>query len=136
MISDPSYRKPFFAAIGLHLFLVVMLLTESSSQRPVLTAETKNSPGVEQPIAVTPQTEIVKAVSVDNKQVMETVNRLKQEREQQKRAEINRQNELKRQAEAARQQRIKEQQQLARLKEEANRIAIARKKQAEEEKSV
>ncbi|MCW8443798.1 cell envelope integrity protein TolA [Fluoribacter gormanii] len=134
MISDPSYRKPFFAAIGLHLFLVVMLLTESSSQRPVLTAETKNSPGVEQPIAVTPQTEIVKAVSVDNKQVMETVNRLKQEREQQKRAEINRQNELKRQAEAARQQRIKEQQQLARLKEEANRIAIARKKQAEEEK--
>ncbi|HHF7365521.1 TPA: cell envelope integrity protein TolA [Legionella bozemanae] len=134
MISNPSYRKAFFAALGLHLFLIVMLLTDNSSQRPVLTAETKNTPGVDQPIAVTPQTEVVKAVSVDNKQVMETVNRLKQEREQQKKAEINRQNELKRQAEAARQQRIKEQQQLARLKEEANKIAIARKKQAEEEK--
>ncbi|KTC90221.1 cell envelope integrity protein TolA [Fluoribacter dumoffii] len=134
MISNPSYRKAFFAAIGLHLFLIVMLLTDNSSQRPVLTPETKNTPGVEQPIAVTPQPEVVKAVSVDNKEVMETVNRLKQEREQQKRAEINRQNELKRQAEAARQQRIKEQQQLARLKEEANKIAIARKKQAEEEK--
>ncbi len=134
MISNPSYRKAFFAAMGLHLFLIVMLLTDNSSQRPVLTAETKNTPGVEQPIAVTPQTEVVKAVSVDNKQVMETVNRLKQEREQQKRAEVNRQNELKRQAEAAKQQRIKEQQQLARLKEEANKIAIARKKQAEEEK--
>ncbi|KTC79466.1 cell envelope integrity protein TolA [Legionella cherrii] len=134
MISNPSYRKAFFAALGLHLFLIVMLLTDNSSQRPVLTAETKNTPGIEQPIAVTPQTEVVKAVSVDNKQVMETVNRLKQEREQQKRAEINRQNELKRQAEAARQQRIKEQQQIARLKEEANKIAIARKKQVEEEK--
>ncbi|MCW8496166.1 cell envelope integrity protein TolA [Fluoribacter dumoffii] len=134
MISNPSYRKAFFAAIGLHLFLIVMLLTDNSSQRPVLTPETKNTPRVEQPIAVTPQPEVVKAVSVDNKEVMETVNRLKQEREQQKRAEINRQNELKRQAEAARQQRIKEQQQLARLKEEANKIAIARKKQAEEEK--
>ena len=134
MISNPSYRKAFFAALGLHLFLIVMLLTDNSSQRPVLTAETKNTPGVDQPIAVTPQPEVVKAVSVDNKQVMETVNRLKQEREQQKRAEINRQNELKRQAEAAKQQRIKEQQQIARLKEEANKIAIARKKQAEEEK--
>jgi colicin import membrane protein len=134
MISNPSYRKAFLAAIGLHLFLIMMLLTDNSSQRPVLTAETKNTPGIEQPMAVTPQPEIVKAVSVDNKQVMETVNRLKQEREQQKRAEINRQNELKRQAEAVKQQRIKEQQQLARLKEETNRIAIARKKQAEEEK--
>lgn len=134
MISNPSYRKAFFAALGLHLFLIVMLLTDNSSQRPALTAETKNTPGAEQPIAVTPQTEVVKAVSVDNKQVMETINRLKQEREQQKKAEINRQNELKRQAEVARQQRIKEQQQLAQLKEEANKIAIVRKKQVEEEK--
>lgn len=134
MISNPSYRKPFLAALSLHLFLIVMLLVDNSSQRPVLTAEKKNIPGIDQPIEVTPQTEVVKAVSVDNKQVMETVNQLKQEREQQKRAEISRQNELKHQAEAARQQRIKEQQQLARLKEEANRIAIARKKQALEEK--
>lgn len=134
MINNPTYRKAFFAALGLHLFLIVMLLTDNSSQRPVLTPETKNTPGVDQPIAVSAQQEVVKAVSVDNKQVIETVNRLKQEREQQKRAEMNRQNELKRQAEAAKQQRIKEQQQLARLKEEANRIAIAHKKQAEEEK--
>lgn len=134
-MSTPSYRKAFFAAVGLHLFLIVMLLTDNSSQRPVLTAESKNSPGLEQPIAETmPQHEVVKAVSVDNKEVMETVNRLKQERAQQQRAEVNRQRELNRQAEAAKQQRVKEQQQLARLKEEANKIAIARKKQEEEEK--
>lgn len=134
MIGNSSYRRAFFAAIGLHLFLIVMLLSDNSTQRPVLTAESKNTPGMEQPIAVTPpQPEVVKAVSVDNQQVMETVNRLKQEREQQRRAEVNRQRELNRQAEMARQQRVKEQQELARLKEEANKIAIARKKQAEEE---
>lgn len=135
MISTPSYRKAFFVAIGLHLFLIVMLLSDNSGQRPVLTAESQNAPGMEQPIAVTtPQPEVVHAVSVDNQQVMETVNRLKQERQQQQRAEVNRQRELNRQVEVAKQQRVKEQQQLARLKEEANRIAIARKKQAEEEK--
>lgn len=134
-MNNPSYRNAFFISIGIHLFLIVMLLSDNSNQHPVLTAETKNIPGMEQPIAVTPpQQEIVKAVNVDNQQVMETVNRLKQEREQQKRAELNRQRELNRQAEAAKQQRIKEQQQLARLKEEANKIAIARKKQVEEEK--
>lgn len=135
MISTPSYRKAFFSAIGLHIFLVVMLLTDASStKRPVLTKEAKNTPGMEQPIAAAPQQEVVKAVSVDNKEIMETVNRLKQEREQKQNAEVSRQKELNRQVELAKQQRIKEQQNIAKLKEEANRIAISRKKQAEEEK--
>ena len=134
MINNPSYSKAFIAAISLHLFLIIMLLTDNNSnKRPVLMAGTQKNLQIEQPLPAS-QPEVVKAISVDNKQVMETVNRLKQQREQQKRAEINRQNELKRQAEAAKQQRIREQQQLARLKEEANKIAIARKKQAEEEK--
>ncbi|CEG57033.1 cell envelope integrity protein TolA [Legionella fallonii] len=134
MISTPSYRKAFYFALGLHLFLVVMLLTDNSASKPVLTMEAKNKPGMQQPIAATPQQEVVKAVSVDNKEVMETVNRLKQERAQKQRAEINRQRELDRQLQLAKQQRIKEQQNIAKLKEEANKIAIARKKQAEEEK--
>ncbi|MGC1182761.1 cell envelope integrity protein TolA [Legionella sp.] len=133
MISTPSYGKAFFLAIGLHLFLIVMLLSDNPSSRPVLIAESKNSPGIDQSIAVT-QPEIVKAISVDNKQVMDTVNRLKQEREQQQKAEVNRQRELNRQVEMAKQQRVSEQQQLAQLKEEAHKIAIARKKQIEEEK--
>lgn len=134
MLNSSSYRKAFFIAVSLHLFLVALLLSDNSSKRPVLTPETVNNPGVDQPLVVnTPQPEVVKAVSVDNQQVMETVNRLKEERLQQQRAEANHQRQLQRQAEAARQQRIKEQQQLARLKEEANKLAIARKKQAEEE---
>lgn len=134
MISTPSYRKALFSAIALHFFLVILLLTDSTTNRPVLTKESKNIPGMEQPVAATPQQEVVKAVAVDNKEIMETVNRLKQEREQQQKAEISRQNELKRQADAAKQQRIKEQRQLAKLKAEANRIAIERKKQDEEQK--
>ena len=134
MISTPSYKKAFFSALALHLFLIVMLLTDSSTSRPALTKETQNTPGMELLVAAAPQPEIVKAVSVDNKEIMETVNRLKQEREQKQRAELNRQKELNRQVELAKQQRIKEHQQIAKLKEEANKIAIARKKQAEEEK--
>lgn len=130
-----DYRNAFFMAIGIHILLVVMLFTESSSQRPVLVNEKQNTPGVEQPLANSaPQQELVKAVSVDNKEVMQTVERIKKEREQQRQAELNRQQELNRQLQNAKQQRIKEQQQLAKLKEEANKIAIARKKQAEEEK--
>ncbi|RUR13187.1 cell envelope integrity protein TolA [Legionella sp. km772] len=134
MISTPSYKKALFSAIALHAFLLVLLLTDTSSQRPVLTKEVKNSPGLDLPMASAAKPEIVKAVSIDNKEVMDTVNRLKQEREQQKQAELNRQRELNRQLEAAKQQRIQEQKQIAKLKEEANRIAIARKKQVEEEK--
>lgn len=134
MISTSSYRKAFYYAITLHLLIVVLLFTDNSSKRPVLTMEAKNTPGIEQPVVSTPPQEIVKAVSVDNNEVMKTVNRLKQERAQQIKAEMARQKQLNRQAELAKQQRIKEQQELARLKEEANKIAIARKKQVEEEK--
>lgn len=135
-MMSPSYKKALISALALHFCLVLLLLTDSSSKRPVLTEEAKNSPGMELPLASVAKSEpeIVKAVSVDNKEVMETVNRLKQEREQQKQAELNRQKELNRQFEQAKQQRLQEQKQLAKLKEEANRIAIARKKQAEEEK--
>ncbi|MDP3270204.1 MAG: cell envelope integrity protein TolA [Legionella sp.] len=135
MTITSGYRNAFISAISLHLFLIIMLLSDSSSERPVLTKEIQNTPGMEQPLAATtPQQEIVKAVSVDNKEIMETVNRIKQERAQQQKAEMNRQKELNHQVELAKQQRIKEQQQLAKLKEEANKIAIARKKQIEEEK--
>lgn len=135
MISSPGYRNAFITALTLHLLLLILLLTDSSSPRPVLTKETQHTPGAAQPIVVnTPPQEAIKAVSVDKKQIMETVQRLKQEREQEHQAEVNRQKELNRQAQAAKQQRIQEQQRIARLKDEANKIAIARKKQAEEEK--
>ncbi|TAL64949.1 MAG: cell envelope integrity protein TolA [Legionella sp.] len=132
MSSTPSYRKAFKFALILHVALIAVLMTESmTNKRPALTMEAKNTPGIEQPTAAQP--EIVKAVSVNSEEVMQTVNRLKQERVEQQRAEVNRQKELNRQVEQAKQQKVKEQQEIARLKQEANTIALARKKQVEEE---
>ena len=137
MMSDSSYRKAFFIAITFHVFLAVLLLIDTSShQRPVLTLEAKNEPSRALPVEHTDQAkeEIVKAVSLDNKEVMETVNRLKQERANQLKAEQTRQQTLAKQAEMARKARLQEQQHLAKLKQEAEKLAIARKKRIEEEK--
>jgi colicin import membrane protein len=134
MIVPSSYRKALYCALAFHLFFVFMLLSESSSKTPVLSLEAQNTPQADKHISAVPQPEVVRAVSVDNKELMETVNRLKHEQVQKQRTEQNRQKELNHQVELAKQQRIKEQQKVAQLKEEANRIAIARKKQAEEEK--
>lgn len=133
MMNPMTYKKSFFSALALHLFLIIVLVTDISSSRPTLVQEHTNTPGMDLPLASTPQ-QAVKAVSVDNDEIKKTVTRLKEEREQQKRAELQRQNELKHQAQAAKEQRLKEQQKIAKLQEEANKIAIARKKQVEEEK--
>lgn len=133
-MTQPSYKKAFYYALSLHAIIIALLLTDNSSKQATLTKEAITTPGISQPTPVTAEKEIVKAVSVDNKQVQETINKLKAEREQQKRAEQARQDNLRRQAEMAKQQRIKEQKEIARLKEEANRIAIEKKKQVEQEK--
>jgi colicin import membrane protein len=135
MIRIPhEFRKAFYASLGLHLGLFSLLGLETSSTQAVLTAENKNSPGsMQQPVRL-PQKEIIQAVSVDNKQLMQTVNRLKQEQQQRQQAQINQQKELARQVALAKQERLKEQQRIAQLKEEASKIAILRKKQALEEK--
>lgn len=137
MIFEESYRKSFFIALGLHLSLAIFLLIDTSSnQRPSMTVEARNNQ--EQSMAAVQKNkeeeQTVKAVTVDSSEVMDAVNRLKQERMQQARAEQSRQQQLDKQAEMARQERLKEQRQLAKLKDESEKLAIARKKQIEEEK--
>jgi len=136
VIVDQSYRKSFIAAVLFHLFLgLALLIDTTTNQRPVLTPEAKNEPSQALPVeSARPKDEVVKAVSVENREVMETVQRLKQERTKQLKAEQERQQALLKQAEMARKARLQEQQRLAKLKEEAEKIAIARKKQIEEEK--
>lgn len=126
IIRSRSYQVAFFAAIMFHLSVVFFLLSESHHERPVLKLEAKNEPGQMQPQPVeTP----IQAVSVNNQEVMETVNRLKQDRARQQRAEENRQRALTQQAELARKQRVAEQQHLAKLKSEAAQLALAHQKQ-------
>lgn len=129
-----NYRNAFIAALSLHILIAIMLCWESSSNKPpVLTATKKSEPSISQTMAMEPQQQAIKAVSVDSQEVMQTVNRLKEERAHQKQMEENRQRSLAQQAELARKQRIVEQQRIEKLKNEANKLAIAHKKQMEEE---
>ena len=134
MIQSQSYRNAFMAAIMLHLSLAMMLLFESKNEHPVLTAAARTEASPSLPMAaVAPEQQAIKAVSMDSQEVMDTVNHLKEERANQKRAEENRQHALEQQAESARKQRIAEQQRVEKLKSEAAKLAIAHKKQIEEE---
>lgn len=138
MIHDQSYRNAFIAALFFHCFLAFMLLAESSNTHPTLVKEVKNEPGelmaLDKPTQ--PKQDIVQAVSVDNKEIMETVNRIKNERAMQLKAEQSRQQALAKQATMAKMARQREQQQLAKLKAEAAKLAIAQKKQAIEEQKL
>jgi colicin import membrane protein len=137
MIEAPGYKKAFIIAIAMHIFLAFGLMMDpSTNKRPVLTPEANNQSGQLRPLELSdkPKPEVLKAVSVDNKKIMEAVNKLKNERAQKLKSEQARQQALAKQVEQARRERLMEQQKLAKLKEEAAKVAIARKKQIEEEK--
>lgn len=133
MMWSQSYRTAFIVAIVLHVLVALMLFMESSSEHPVLTAATHTEAAPTQPLAMAQSAPAIQAVSVDSKDVMETVHRLQEEKKQQQKAEANRQNRLKQQADMARKQRIAEQQRVEALKTEVAKLAIAHKKQMEEE---
>jgi colicin import membrane protein len=130
-----SYRKAFFIALTLHLLIGLLLIMESVNQRPVITSAMKNESSQALPIEKLnqPQVEIVKATSIDSQELMSMVNHLKRERDSQLKAEQARQQDLARQAEMARNARLQEQQRLIALKDEAEKLAIAQKKQMEKE---
>lgn len=129
-----SYRKSFFIALGLHVSLALLLVIDSFIQHPAAMIEAKSNQEAA-PMAQTqqPSDQVVKAVSVNSQEIMETVNHLKEERAAQLKAEQARQQELMQQAKKAQQARIQEQQRLEKLKKETEQLAIARKKQIEEE---
>ncbi|HBI22505.1 MAG TPA: cell envelope integrity protein TolA [Legionella sp.] len=137
MMQSRSYRIAFAFAILMHLSLVILLMSESHHDRPVLTAEARNEPGQSSPQPLTPaqpaQVEPLHAVSVDNQEVMKAVSRLKNERARIALAEQSRQRALTQQMELARQQRVKEQQRLESLKRETAALAIAQQKKRLEE---
>jgi colicin import membrane protein len=135
MMDTFSYRNAFITALGLHVFLAFLLLFESTHQRPVLMSsnELEMTQSESQPMEHPAQA--IKAVSVDNQEVMNTIQRLQEEKQAQRRAEEKRQQMLTKQADDARHQRIEEQQHLAKLKDEAAKLAITRQKQIVEEQN-
>jgi colicin import membrane protein len=134
MIYENSYRTAFGIAIAFHIFLAILLFADTSTQPPVMEIANKES-SQQLPVDMETQPEPIKATAVDSKEVLETVNRLKQERLEQKRAEENHQKALQLQAEKARQDRLAEQKKVEKLKDEASKLALAHEKQLAEEKA-
>lgn len=134
MTMPRSYRNAFVAALSFHVAIAFLLLFEAFHERPALTMTVQNDATESQPAAVAHEEQTIKAVSVDNQEVMEAVNRLKNERLRAAQAEAQKQNALAAQAALARKQRLEEQQRVNQLKKEAEKLAIAHEKQLAEEK--
>lgn len=137
MTMDSSLRIPFIAACALHLFIGIFLWVSPSNSPSVLREEAINEAGRSLPIAreAQPKPEIIKAVSMDEKEVLDTMNQLKEQRARQKQQELMHQQELQQKVEQAKQERLKEQQRLAQLKKEAEQLAIEHKKQIAQEQA-
>ena len=120
MYYDSSYRKAFVAALGVHFALILLLASPVSSQHSVMESEHK----------MTPSPEIVNAVSVNNNEVMQAVNRLKQARELKRQTERAHNQKLALQAELARKARTQEESRLAQIKAETAKIALAKQQLA------
>ncbi len=133
MFPSRSYKIAFLFAVGIHILVGIMLFSDPSSKRPVLELASDHQQTSPQPTEMMPQVDPIKAVSVDSQEVQEAVNRLKNERLQQKQAEEKRQRALTQQAEAAQKKRVEEQKRVEKLKNEAAKLAIAREKQLAEE---
>lgn len=129
------YQKAFLIALMIHLTIGVVLALDPSSERPVLVEESKNEMGEESKARadLAKKPDIVKAVSVDEKAVQETIERLKQAKLKTQQQEQAHQAALAREAQQAKQARLAEQKHLEMLKQEEDKIAIAHQKAVEEE---
>ena len=80
MMFSQSYKNSFFIAIVFHIMIAIMLLVESNNSHPVLTPSNQTEMSMAAPANNAPTEQAIKAVSVDNKEVMQTINRLKEEK--------------------------------------------------------
>ena len=130
MINLLNYKTAFITALTLHVLLALLLMMDPSTERPVLKAEARNEAPRSTDIAVKPEEQAIKAVSVSSEEVMAKVKQLQAERDHARAVETSRQRQIALQAEAARKQRVLEQKRLENLKAESAKLAIARKKEA------
>ncbi|GGI76963.1 cell envelope integrity protein TolA [Legionella impletisoli] len=134
MIEQRSYRVAFACAIAIHLVVVILLLSNPSSERPTLMLSAKNESALA-PKEPSLEEKAIKAASVDSQEVQETINKLKEERRQQKLSEERKQLALKKEAQEAKRQRLEEQKRVERLKEEAVKLAKEQQRKLAEEQN-
>lgn len=135
MRFDTTYRRSLWGSVILHVLIVASLLMELSSPSPVTHQDNQQLAGKSLPVSSQnlPESTVVKAVSIDNQDVVREINRIKALKAQERQTELARQHRLQQEVERAKAVRRQEQQKLQKLKQEADRLAIARKKQMEEE---
>lgn len=134
MIKTMTYRNAFLIAMGLHIFVMCLLMMEGHSEQFVVQAsQQKNKTDLNMDMTQN-DTQPLQAVSVDSQAVADTLDRLKMERAQKEQAELNRQHAMQEQLRAAQQQRIREQRHLEQMKKEAAQLAIAQQKKLAAEK--
>ncbi len=134
MIKNVTYRTAMGFAIGLHVFIMIMLTMEHHSDHFVVQSAPRSDFSEAKVDLDRVETQPIRAVSVDSQAVTDTLNRLKNERAQKQQAELNRQRAAQKQLQMAQQQRVREQQRLEHMKKEAAQLALAQQKKLAVEK--
>lgn len=124
------YSRPFFASLGLHLGLLILMLWNPKHSQAVLEADEHSK--VPMQMAKASQTAPIQAVAVDAQEVQEAMKKIEQQREQVKRQEINHQRELARQAEQAKAAKLAEMRRLDELKKQAEALKVQQEKMKQE----
>jgi colicin import membrane protein len=124
IIHHRTYQIALFAAVLLHMGLVLALMIHPKTSRPVMQLEARQ----ETQVKAAP-VEIVKAVSLNTKEVTAVVEHLKAERAAKEKAVHKQQQKLAAAADALKARRIQEQRKLDRLRAE-NKRADEKRKQA------
>jgi colicin import membrane protein len=118
-----TYQIALFSAVFSHVGLALLFMINPSSARPVFEHEARHEARV-------PQPDIVKAVSVNTKEVTAVVQQLKAERAAKEKAVLKQQRKLAAEADALKARRVKEQRKLDHLRAENARAAEKRKQVA------
>ncbi len=127
-----SYKNAFLISLSIHVAIILSLMFEPHVTRPTLNVSQQKLNGLNIEKQLTEKA--IQAVSVDEKEVLAEVNKLKERQKQAQMAEERKQRALKEAAMAAEKKRIAEQQQLEKIKLEAKQLKLAQQKKLEEEK--
>ncbi|MCR9191846.1 MAG: cell envelope integrity protein TolA [Gammaproteobacteria bacterium] len=128
MTKPLKYQTAFIIAFTLHLLLAGILMREHHSNQFVLKSAPRTEVMETAMEIERPEEQTIQAVTVDSQAVNETLHRLKEERAQKKRAEINHQRAVDQQLRLAKQHRIQEQKRIEKMKKEAAALALEQKK--------
>lgn len=132
MIGQKSYKSAFLLALILHVLIIGSLAFQSHPKKHTFSHEAKNE--LQNVNENEPKEEIVRAVSINEQEVLETVNKLKSEKLAKQKQEQAKQQALLKEAQLLQKRRVAEQQRLNKLKQEAIKIAKERERKLIQEK--